>query len=76
MPFTIGKAWKPRSWGMDLNFKKRIQPTFGSQADGSQAEFQYFETPIVIDNTTNRVIEATLTAMRRASAGVGSAVES
>ena len=20
-PFTIGKAWSPRSWGTDLNFK-------------------------------------------------------
>ena len=33
-------------------FQKRIQATFGSQP-----EFQYFETPIVIDNTTNQVID-------------------
>jgi hypothetical protein len=26
---------------------------------GSQPEFQYFETPIIIDNTTNQVIDET-----------------
>ena len=39
---------------MDLNFQKRIQATFGSQP-----EFQYFETHIIIDNTTNQVIDET-----------------
>ena len=34
--------------GHGPEFQKRIQATFGSQP-----EFQYFETPIIIDNTTN-----------------------
>ena len=24
-PFTIGTAWKPRSWGMDLSFKNEFR---------------------------------------------------
>jgi len=38
---------------MDRNFKNEFQATFGSQP-----EFQYFETPIIIDNTTQQVIDA------------------
>src|SRR6476469_6741132 len=38
--------------GHGPEFQKRIQATFGSQP-----EFQYFETPIIIDNTTNQVID-------------------
>jgi hypothetical protein len=33
-------------------FQKRIQATFGSHP-----EFQYFETPIVLDNTTKQVVD-------------------
>ena len=36
----------------DPDFQKRIQATFGSQP-----EFQYFETPIVLDNTTKQVVD-------------------
>jgi hypothetical protein len=38
--------------GHGPEFQKRIQATFGSQP-----EFQYFETPIVLDNTTKRVVD-------------------
>jgi len=38
--------------GEGLKFQKRMQATFGCQS-----EFQYFETPIVIDNTTKQVID-------------------
>jgi hypothetical protein len=38
--------------GHGSEFKKRIQATFGSEP-----EFQYFETPIVLDNTTKQVID-------------------
>ena len=38
--------------GHGPEFQKRIQATFGSQP-----EFQYFETSIVTDNTTNQVID-------------------
>ena len=40
--------------GHGPEFQKRIQATFGSQP-----QFQYFETPIIIDNTTNQVIDET-----------------
>ena len=35
-----------------LEFQKRIQATYGCEP-----ELQYFETPIIIDNTTKQVIE-------------------
>jgi hypothetical protein len=38
--------------GHGAEFKKRIQSTYGCEP-----EFQYFETPIVIDNTAKRVID-------------------
>ena len=38
--------------GHGPELQKRIQATFGRQP-----EFQYFETPIIIDNTTNQVID-------------------
>ena len=38
--------------GHGAEFKKRIQSTYGCEP-----EFQYFETPIVIDNTTKQVID-------------------
>jgi hypothetical protein len=38
--------------GHGPEFQKRIQSTYGCQP-----EFQYFETPIVIDNTTKQVID-------------------
>jgi len=38
--------------GHGPEFQKRIQATFGSQP-----EFQYFETPIVLDNTTKQVVD-------------------
>lgn len=38
--------------GHGAEFQKRIQATFGSQP-----EFQYFETPIVLDNTTKQVVD-------------------
>jgi hypothetical protein len=38
--------------GHGPEFQKRIQATFGSPP-----EFQYFETPIVVDNTTNQVTD-------------------
>jgi hypothetical protein len=38
--------------GHGPEFQKRIQATFGSQP-----EFQYFETPIVLDNNTRRVVD-------------------
>jgi hypothetical protein len=38
--------------GHGPEFQKRIQDTFGCQP-----EFQYFETPILLDNTTHQVID-------------------
>ena len=38
--------------GHGSEFQKRIQATFGSKP-----EFQYFETPIVLDNTTKQVVD-------------------
>jgi hypothetical protein len=38
--------------GHGAEFKKRIQSTYGCEP-----EFQYFETPIVIDNTAKQVID-------------------
>ena len=38
--------------GHGPEFQKRIQATFGSQP-----EFQYFETPIILDNTTRKVTD-------------------
>jgi hypothetical protein len=46
------KSAEAAKLGHGPEFQKRIQATFGSQP-----EFQYFETPIVIDNTTNQVID-------------------
>jgi len=46
------KSMEAARSGHGPEFQKRIQATFGSQP-----EFQYFETPIVIDNTTNHVID-------------------
>ena len=46
------KSMEAAKLGLGPEFQKRIQATFGSQT-----EFQYFETPIVIDNTTNQVID-------------------
>ena len=38
--------------GHGPEFQKRIEATFGSKP-----EFQYFETPIILDNTTKQVID-------------------
>ena len=38
--------------GHGPEFQKRIQATFGSRP-----EFQYFETPIVLDNTTKQIVD-------------------
>ena len=46
------KSVEPAKLGHGPEFQKRIQATFGSQP-----QFQYFETPIIIDNTTNQVID-------------------
>ena len=46
------KSMEAAKSGHGPEFQKRIQATFGSQP-----EFQYFETPIVIDNTTDKVID-------------------
>jgi hypothetical protein len=46
------KSIEAAKFGHGPEFQKRIQATFGSQP-----EFQYFETPIIIDNTTNQVID-------------------
>ena len=46
------KSMEAAKLGHGPEFQKRIQVTFGSQP-----AFQYFTTPIVIDNTTNQVID-------------------
>jgi hypothetical protein len=46
------KSVEAAKLGHGPEFQKRIQTTFGSQP-----QFQYFETPIIIDNTTNQVID-------------------
>ena len=46
------KSMEAAKLGHGPEFQKRIQATFGSQP-----AFQYFETPIIIDNTTNQVID-------------------
>jgi len=46
------KSIEAAKLGHGPEFQKRIQTTFGSQP-----QFQYFETPIVIDNTTKEVID-------------------
>jgi hypothetical protein len=46
------KSIEAAKLGHGPEFQKRIQATFGSQP-----QFQYFETPIVIDNTTKEVID-------------------
>jgi len=46
------KSVEAAKLGHGPDFQKRIQATFGSQP-----QFQYFETPIIIDNTTNQVID-------------------
>ena len=44
------KSIEAAQLGHGPEFQKRIEATFGSKP-----EFQYFESPIVIDNTTNQV---------------------
>jgi len=46
------KSIEAAKLGHGLDFQKRIQSTFGSQP-----EFQYFETPIILDNTTKQVVD-------------------
>jgi hypothetical protein len=46
------KSIEAAKLGHGPEFQKRIQTTFGSRP-----QFQYFETPIVIDNTTKEVID-------------------
>ena len=46
------KSMEAAKLGHGPEFQKRIQATFGSQP-----QFQYFETPIVIDNTTNQIFD-------------------
>jgi len=46
------KSLEAAKVGHGPEFQKRIQATFGSSP-----EFQYFETPIVLDNTTKQVID-------------------
>ncbi len=46
------KSMEAAKQGHGPEFQSRIQATFGSQP-----EFQYFETPIVLDNSTKRVID-------------------
>jgi hypothetical protein len=46
------KSIESAKLGHGADFQKRIQATFGSQP-----EFQYFETPIILDNTTKQVID-------------------
>jgi hypothetical protein len=46
------KSVEAAKLGHGAEFQKRIQATFGSQP-----EFQYFETPIVLDNTTKQVVD-------------------
>ena len=46
------KSLEAAKLGHGLEFQKRIQASFGSSP-----EFQYFETPIVLDNTTKQVID-------------------
>ena len=46
------KSIEAAKLGHGPDFQKRIQSTFGSQP-----EFQYFETPIVLDNTTKQVVD-------------------
>jgi hypothetical protein len=46
------KSIEAAKLGHGPEFQKRIQATFGSQP-----EFQYFETRIVLDNTTRQVVD-------------------
>jgi hypothetical protein len=46
------KSIEAAKLGHGAEFQKRIQATFGSQP-----EFQFFETPIVLDNTTKQVVD-------------------
>ncbi len=48
----LWKSIEAAKQGHGSDFQQRIQMTFGSKP-----EFQYFETPIVLDNTTKQVVD-------------------
>jgi hypothetical protein len=49
--FIYGRILKPPSKGMARRFKTAFSPSL------AKPEFQYFETPIVIDNAAKQVID-------------------
>ncbi|MGA7326796.1 MAG: hypothetical protein WBX25_20465 [Rhodomicrobium sp.] len=46
------KSMEAAKLGHGPEFQRRIEATFGSKP-----EFQYFETPIILDNTTKQVVD-------------------
>ena len=46
------KSMDAAKLGHGSEFQKRIEATFGSKP-----EFQYFDTPIILDNTTKQVVD-------------------